>query len=513
VSSVPIASTPVPGTVERRSHPRKRLDQLAYIGFGPDTGGVLLDISEEGLRCQIVGSVVEGHRCRLKFALPGRHSAIEADGQVVWSNSSKQGGGVRLLHLGQHVRRDLQQWINDEISSPNVKGSAPAPLRTKSVGAVHVPKPSEPDVALPASAAAMPAATAEAASSSEPHSPIEPEIRTAAEVPESIHALPETETVPAAPQTPAAEEPVAPPAKLHPAVPPNLRAAVVPKAAWQLRDPHPVMPLTVSRVEHRTGRFALITVLAGCVAAGVVAIALSGFDPTDVLSSRDIPANIAVVAPPVPPALTALALQDVAEQPVESAGPTDASDVPDPLSSSEKQIARPEAAGTGTVPVSRPAQTPQTVAPAKRQRLALVAPRPRATRPAPPAAVPPETSITLPSLPAPLLDMPLLENRSLEPPQPVRPPTVAEYRPPQLLSQVAPVYSAMARQTRLQGTVKVNATVGIDGLPHALVCVDGNSLLCRMALDAIAKWRYRPAASNGKPVDAQTLINFNFQLR
>jgi protein TonB len=71
----------------------------------------------------------------------------------------------------------------------------------------------------------------------------------------------------------------------------------------------------------------------------------------------------------------------------------------------------------------------------------------------------------------------------------------------------------MARQSRLQGTVRVNATIGVDGVPYSLVCVGGNSVLCQMAFQAIAKWRFQPATSNGQPVTAQTLISFNFQLR
>ena len=104
--------------------------------------------------------------------------------------------------------------------------------------------------------------------------------------------------------------------------------------------------------------------------------------------------------------------------------------------------------------------------------------------------------------------MPALESRTAELPQPA-----ADYRPPQLLSQVEPAYSAVARQARLQGTVRVNATVGTDGVPQSAVCVSGNNGLCQMALEAIRQWRYQAATSGGQPVAAQVLVNFNFQLR
>src|SRR5262245_33708625 len=113
VSSAPTRIDSTAAPAERRSHQRKRLDQLAYIGFGPDSGGVLLDVSEEGLRCQIVGAVNEGERCHVKFALPGRSAAIEADGEIMWSNASRQGGGVRLVGIGAEVRQELLRWVNE----------------------------------------------------------------------------------------------------------------------------------------------------------------------------------------------------------------------------------------------------------------------------------------------------------------------------------------------------------------------------------------------------------------
>ena len=125
---------------ERRAHRRKRLEQLAYIGFGPNSGGVLLDVSEQGLRCQIVGAVVEGDSCRLKFCLPGHHSTVEADGQVVWSNETKQGGGVRLLGLSREAQLELQQWVDQETEPSAQRKPAQDPPRMANVSRAQVPK-------------------------------------------------------------------------------------------------------------------------------------------------------------------------------------------------------------------------------------------------------------------------------------------------------------------------------------------------------------------------------------
>ena len=150
---------------------------------------MLIDVSEEGLRCQIVGAVIEGDRCHLKFALPGRQSPIEADGQVVWSNKSGQGGGVQLVGLGANTRQELQRWIlegtvlNGPLNSPELTAG-------DSIAAVHRPPPNGSDFACPepvtgAIVEQPPAALANPM-------PIEIEYRTVAETnhaPQSLVAL------------------------------------------------------------------------------------------------------------------------------------------------------------------------------------------------------------------------------------------------------------------------------------------------------------------------------------
>jgi periplasmic protein TonB len=549
VSSIPRWSTPAPTTAaERRAHPRRRLEQLAYIGFGPDTGGVLLDISQEGLRCQIVGAVVEGDRCRLRFVLPGRHSAIEANGHVVWSNPSGQGGGVRLVKMGPDVRQELEQWISDEMASGGFGMPSPAPIRTKSVGAPHLPRPSAPEVVVPAPAVNTPIMQSAVALPGDPCSSIESESGTGAEAPPSPQQAVTVEAALAVLRTLAAETPPSPPGEMPPSVeiPPDgvaeaprsghlmekatapaaAKTSVAPTPALRPAKRHPASPIVaeyqkpviVSVLETQKPRFAKAALLAACVAVGFGALAFSEFNPTRLFSIVESPAESAariiapVIALPAPRAMAGVAPKATEAQPADAAMPVVASDAAD-LSHNTAQVARPAAGIASATPVHRPPQNPAAAAPVNRRQLALALRRPRATSPAPPASAAPEIPVTPPVPPASLMDMPVLESRLPELPQPVRVQAGGNYSPLQVLSQVEPVYSAFARQARLQGTVRVNATIGSDGVPGSLACLDGNTVLCQMALEAVAKWRYRPATSDGQPVEAQTLITFNFQLR
>lgn len=76
-----------------------------------------------------------------------------------------------------------------------------------------------------------------------------------------------------------------------------------------------------------------------------------------------------------------------------------------------------------------------------------------------------------------------------------------------------PVYPALARQTRVQGTVRLHAIIGTDGRVEELEVISGHALLIKSALDAVRKWRYAPTMLNGRPVEVDTTIDVIFSLR
>jgi len=82
----------------------------------------------------------------------------------------------------------------------------------------------------------------------------------------------------------------------------------------------------------------------------------------------------------------------------------------------------------------------------------------------------------------------------------------------QLLTPIRPVYPAIAKEARIQGTVVVEATISKQGtVEHARV-VSGPPLLTGAALSAIDQARYRPYKLNGEPVEVATTIQVIFTL-
>lgn len=82
-----------------------------------------------------------------------------------------------------------------------------------------------------------------------------------------------------------------------------------------------------------------------------------------------------------------------------------------------------------------------------------------------------------------------------------------------LVHQVAPVYAALARQARIQGTVVLRALLNKDGSIRSLDLVSGHPMLVPSAMDAVKQWQYKPYYLNGEPVEVLTTINVNFQLQ
>ena len=81
-----------------------------------------------------------------------------------------------------------------------------------------------------------------------------------------------------------------------------------------------------------------------------------------------------------------------------------------------------------------------------------------------------------------------------------------------LIRQVRPAYPPLARQARIQGTVKLSAVIGKDGSIKNLDVQSGHPLLVPAALDAVKQWHYKPTLVNGEAVDVLTNIDVNFTL-
>jgi len=81
-----------------------------------------------------------------------------------------------------------------------------------------------------------------------------------------------------------------------------------------------------------------------------------------------------------------------------------------------------------------------------------------------------------------------------------------------LISKVEPVYPPLAKQARIQGTVRFAAIIGEDGHIEKLQVISGHPLLIRAAQEAVRQYVYKPVLLNGRPVEVMTDIDVLFTL-
>ncbi len=100
-----------------------------------------------------------------------------------------------------------------------------------------------------------------------------------------------------------------------------------------------------------------------------------------------------------------------------------------------------------------------------------------------------------------------------KPPAPKRPLTISSgVAAGQLLRPIQPIYPAIAKATRAEGTVVIEATISRQGTIENLRVVEGPPMLRQAAIDAVAAAQYRPFLLNGEPVEVQTSVRVIFSL-
>lgn len=81
-----------------------------------------------------------------------------------------------------------------------------------------------------------------------------------------------------------------------------------------------------------------------------------------------------------------------------------------------------------------------------------------------------------------------------------------------LIKKVTPAYPPLAKQARIQDTVRFEVIIAKDGSIENLRLVSGHPLLVPSAVEAVRQWQYKPTLLNGNPVEVITQIDINFTL-
>ncbi len=84
---------------------------------------------------------------------------------------------------------------------------------------------------------------------------------------------------------------------------------------------------------------------------------------------------------------------------------------------------------------------------------------------------------------------------------------------PEAIVKVPPIYPELARQSRVEGTVLVQALVGKDGRVKATRVAQSVPMLDEAAVSSVRRWVFRPAHTKKMPVAVWVTVPIRFTLQ
>ncbi len=488
---------------DRRAHARQAIPSLAYVELDEGNGGIILNISEGGLSVQAVAGLMDDFLPGVRFQLAETESWIETNARITWTNDTRKLAGLEFLNLTDDSRGRIREWLLRDALGARAAGTSdtanPEEVTTAELQAIPTGDSSDPAEAAPLAASVHPdlslAKTARQPTlGSAVTADVTPAADTEAEAVSSVLAdlMTSVSDHDHAPLSPAP-------------MPIPFRQAADAKAA----DVKPATR-TFAEAESMIGdrwsaAVVLITLAVGSLAAGWVAgqgqltkviAKLHGGAEQGAEQIRGALQHLRL--PPAAP--SAIEVENVNGQrwTIPFNGPMN----------SPNEAGRRQASGyvSGTeARKPQPGFRTWILTPPQQTRAAI---NDGALKEAPPVV--PETS----NVGENVLTSPGARSLAAPPALPVpAPPTpTGVVKQGELIHRVDPSYPVIAKEQHSEGTVRLNITVGTDGVVRGVSVLGGPRLLIDAAQRAVRQWRYTPTLLDGKPVEFQREVDLTFRL-
>ena len=103
---------------ERRKCLRQMVHAPAFASFDGVTGGMILDLSEQGLAMQAGTRLERERRVQLRLDLSEPAAQLETTGYIAWADALGR-AGVRFSDLPEDARRRLNDWLTVNAGVPS----------------------------------------------------------------------------------------------------------------------------------------------------------------------------------------------------------------------------------------------------------------------------------------------------------------------------------------------------------------------------------------------------------
>lgn len=108
-----------------------------YFGQKQHVEATLTNLSQGGIGVQTPDVLDAVGPIRMVFELPGTERALEAKGEIAWSDSQGN-AGVRFLEMNEQLERDLEQWLAERYFADPGRGRSKTPPDTHRPTAQHI---------------------------------------------------------------------------------------------------------------------------------------------------------------------------------------------------------------------------------------------------------------------------------------------------------------------------------------------------------------------------------------
>lgn len=95
---------------ERRCTHRERPEELSYIQFESQGGGIVVDASDQGLAFQVAAALRQQGPIQLCVS-PHPMQQIKLTAEIAWMDQAKKSGGLRFTELTADARNQIRQWL------------------------------------------------------------------------------------------------------------------------------------------------------------------------------------------------------------------------------------------------------------------------------------------------------------------------------------------------------------------------------------------------------------------
>src|SRR5215471_7678418 len=95
---------------DSRAQHRHELRTLTYVTLDQANGGIVRNLTSEGIRLQVIAPVSPLQQYSVRLDLRNPRLRIETRGEVVWSNLSGE-CGIRFLDLSPRTNDQIKEWI------------------------------------------------------------------------------------------------------------------------------------------------------------------------------------------------------------------------------------------------------------------------------------------------------------------------------------------------------------------------------------------------------------------